>query len=408
MELAANNKKFSYILGLVSLVVVFCVVWLLWFLFMDPNKGLFLKLYTPMYGFALIVALFSGIILMTSVANYYPFSIPREGETNLSRGILLTIVSIVLMLFFVYVLFWGFIGKFGIAYFSPKMIVASGGIGAEAWNGREIASRAIVYFFTAFLWWALFWRLALGDWPWLNADRGTVAWSRLAMVLIFTIITYILMFHPHICYMFYPPQNKAGVEPWWISIAHTGDAFWSLGLVLCSLFWIVASDLCWEGWPWNLIKAETGWGVFIKGLVTALGTIILGIILFWILVKIMNIPWGEAFEGGQYTDGPNFRYLHTGEISGFFILGAFVWSTYFNNVSWFSSPWLKGLIRAVISIIIGILVYLFYYSSATTFFLGKVAGVAQPDDSPLVWTILFLSIILIHRDFWGAWPLRKK
>jgi AAT family amino acid transporter len=404
MEVNTKNQKFSYILGLVSLAVVFCVVWLIWFLFMDPNKGLWMKLYTPMYGFSLVVAWFSAIVLMTSVADYYPFSVPKAGETLVSRGILLTVVSILMMLFLIYGLFWGFIGKFGVAYFSPSMIVASGGIGAEIWNAREIASRAIIYFFVAFLWWALFWRAGFGDWPWLNATRGTLAWSRLVTVLIFTTVTYAILFHPHVCSLFYPPQDKAGVQPWWISFAHTGDAFFCMGIALCSIFWIVISELLWEGRPWNLIKTNS----LLRGVVTMLGTFILGLILFWVLIQVMNIPWGEAFEGGQYTDGPNFRYLHTGEISGFFILAAFILSTYFNNVPRLSSLVARGVVRTIITIAGGVLIYFFYYSPATTFFLGKVAGVAQPDDSPLVWTILFLSIILIHRDFWGAWPLRKK
>ena len=182
METGGKTKTSNYILGLVSLAVVFCVVWLLWFIFMDPNKSWY-QLYTPMYGFSLVVTWFSAIILMTTVADYYPFQLP--GETAFSRGILLTAVSILLMLFLVYVFFWGFIGRLGVAYFSPKSIVAGGGIGAEAFNAREIASRAIVYFFAAFLWWALVWRVGFGDWPWLGANRGTVAWSRLATVLLF-------------------------------------------------------------------------------------------------------------------------------------------------------------------------------------------------------------------------------
>jgi amino acid transporter, AAT family len=404
METGEKPQPFNYLFGLVCLAVVFCVVWLLWFIFMDPNKSWF-KLYTPMYGFSLVVTWFSAIILMTTVADYYPFHLP--GKTTFFRGILLTAVSIFLMLFLVYVFFWGFIGKFGVAYFSPKSIVAGGGIGAEAYNAREIASRAIVYFFGAFLWWALVWRVGFGDWPWLNATRGTVAWSRLVTVLLFSIVTYSLVFHPHVCYLFYPAQTKAGVEPWWISLAKTGDAFFNLGLILCILFWIVISDLLWEGRPWSRLE-RNGQGTLAKGLVTFLGTFILGVILFVILLKVMNIPWGEAFEGGQYTDGPNFRYIHAGEIAGFFILAAFIWSTYFNNAPRLSGLWARGIIRTAISLAGGILIYLFYYSPATTFFLGKVPGVGQPDDSPLVWTILFLSIILVHRDFGGTWPLRKK
>ncbi|MBW1814532.1 MAG: hypothetical protein JRJ39_12930, partial [Deltaproteobacteria bacterium] len=78
----------------------------------------------------------------------------------------MTIVAFILMLLLVYVVFWGFIGKFGIAYFSPDSIVAGGGIGAEPFIARENASIAIIYFFTAFLWIALFWNVGFGRWPW--------------------------------------------------------------------------------------------------------------------------------------------------------------------------------------------------------------------------------------------------
>ena len=44
----------------------------------------------------------------------------------------------------------------------------------------------------------------------------------------------------------------------------------------------------------------------------------------------MNYFWDEAFVGGQYTDGPDFRYIHAGEISGFLMLAAFIWKNYFN------------------------------------------------------------------------------
>ncbi len=91
MEAEKKLQKFNYIAGLVCLAVVFCVVWLLWFIFMDPNKSWY-KLYTPMYGFSLVVTWFSAIILMTTVADYYPFH--RPGKTTFFRGMLLTAVSI--------------------------------------------------------------------------------------------------------------------------------------------------------------------------------------------------------------------------------------------------------------------------------------------------------------------------
>jgi len=52
--------------------------------------------------------------------------------------------------------------------------------------------------------------------------------------------------------------------------------------------------------------------------------------------------------------------------------------------------------------------YAFYYSPLATFFLAKVPGFAQPDDTGLVWTLLFLSIIMIQTDFFAGWPLKKR
>ena len=48
-------------------------------------------------------------------------------------------------------------------------------------------------------------------------------------------------------------------------------------------------------------------------------------------MQIMNYFWDEPFMGGQYTDGPDFRFIHAGEICGFFVLAAFILKHYFNN-----------------------------------------------------------------------------
>jgi len=397
-----NSPRTSNIHGLINLAVVFGIVWLLWYLFMDPNKGLLMKLYTPMYGFSLVVGWFSCIVLLSTVTDGYPFGT----KPSFTRAIVLTGVSFGLMLVVIHLLFWNGIGRFGVAYFSPSSIVASGGTGAEPWNARENCSRALVYFFAAFIWLALFWKLGFGNWPWGKSDRRVIAWSRFIGVSLFTVIAYAVLFHPHVCYLFYPPQSTCGVQPWWISFAGTGDAFFSLGLVLCAIVWIVYSDLLWEGRPWSAL-GKGGEKSFAGGIVTWAGTMVAGIILFYILVKLMIIPWDVPFEGGQYTDAPYFRYLHAGEISGFFLLGAFALKYYFNNWPNTLGLWPRAIIRTAIAMAGGIVAYLWYYSSATTFFLGKVYGYAQPDDTPLVWTILFLCIILIQAEFFNGWPLKK-
>jgi len=404
MENAQQEERgFNYFFGLINFVVVCAIGWFLWYIFMNPNTVM--KLYTPMYGFALLVVLLSSIVLLTNVSGYYPFSPPSEKENRVGKGIVLTIVAIVLMLFIHYVVFWNFLGKFGIAYFSPDSIVAAGGTGAEPYNAREQASTAIVYFFTAFLWLALFWNLGFGRWPWQKADRGTLAFSRLFTIFFFVNIIYSILYHPHVCYLFYPAQDKAGVAPWWESFTQTGSAFFGLGLALCSLFWTVASDHLWEGYPWKSIREE---GSFWKGIVTFAGTLALGAILLWVLLQIFIAIWSEPFMGGQYTDGPDFRLIHAGEIAGFFILATFILKTYFNNFPNLAGIWPRAIIRTLIAVAGGMLFYWFYYSPLATFFLAKVPGFAQPGDTPLVFTLLFLCVVLIQRDFFYNWPLQRR
>ena len=402
---AETERTFNYFFGLINLLIVFCIVWLLWYIFMNPNTVM--KLYTPMYGFSLVVGFLAAIVLLSKVAGSYPFpEVSTETFGPVQRGLAMTGIAFLLMLFLVYIFFWGFIGKFGIAYFSPQSIIASGGQGAEIYNARENASTAIVYYFTAFLLTALFWSTGFGRWPWQDNDRGVAAWSRLFAVTFFSAIIYILLFHPHVCYLFYPAQDKAGVESWWGDFAGTGSAFFGLGLVLCILFWIVTSDLLWEGYPWKYLEKK-GESTFLKGGCVCVGTVVLGVILLIVLMKVMNYFWDEPFMGGQYTDGPDFRFIHAGEICGFFVLAAFILKNYFHNFPNIKTLWLRASLRTLLAIGGGMLFYWFYYSPLSTFFLAKVPGIAQPGDTSLVWTILFLSVIMVQADFFEGWPLKK-
>ncbi|MCP3873994.1 MAG: hypothetical protein GY699_12660 [Desulfobacteraceae bacterium] len=400
-----SENRFNYLLGLASTVGVFCIVWFLWYVFMHPDG--ILRLYTPMYGFSLVVVFFSALLLIKDIFEFYPFTISNPSDQNvLTRGILSTIAAVLIMSFLFYIVFWGFFGKFGITYFSPYSIIAAGSQGAEIWNAREISSKAILYFFTAFLWITITWNIGFGRWPWHRCDRGVLVWSRLFTILFFVIIAYTVLFHPNVCHLFYPAQVNAGVESWWMSFADTGSAFFSLGLLLCALFWAITSDLLWEGYPWRFL-AKKDEGSLLKGVGTFIVTTVLGIIMLMVLLKIMNYFWDEPFMGGQYTDGPDFRFLHAGEISGFLILSVFILKNYFNNFPNTKFLALNAVIRTLIVIGGGVLFHLFYYSNATVLILGKVPGIAQPADAPLVWIILFLSMIVVHIDFFDGWPLKK-
>jgi hypothetical protein len=398
-----ERKGAGPLFGLVNLVAAFALVSVLWYVFLHPNGVM--ALYTPMYGFSLIVAFVAAIILISKVIDCYPLHDTPAGDAV--RGTVLTIEALVVMWVLVYGFFWGFIGRLGITYFSPYSIVRAGGTGAEIFNARENASTAIVYVLTAFLWVAMSWTAGFGKWPWKGASTGGRALAKLSTVGLLSIIVYVVLFHPHVSYLFYPAQTMAGVEPWWSGFAQTSSAYFNLGLLLCVVLWIVISDLLWEGYPWKLLDAG-GQGSFGRGIFALVGTIALGVISFWIMLKVMDHFWFEPFEGGQYTDAPYFRYLHAGEISGFVILAAFIVKTYFNNIIDAGPLVVRALVRTVLAGVGGGLFYLFYYSPASTMLLGKVPGIAQPEDTPLVWTLLFLSVVMIQAEFFRGWPLTRR
>ena len=316
------------------------------------------------------------------------------------------VLSLAIMYVIYYLWFWLFVGKLGVAYFSPLALVAGGGTGAEPWNAREWSSTAILYFGTAFLWWALVWNLGFGRWPWQNDSRWVVGWSRLFVVSFFSIVTFAVLFHPHVCMLFPEAQKMAGAKPWWEIWASTNSAFFSLGVVLCTLFWVVFSDLFWEGRPWSWLE-RGGEANLAKGIITVLGTLFLGLVLVYILSAIFNAIWMEPYQGGQYTDGPDWRFIHMGEVSGFCVLFAFIWKYYFNNWPNGLPLLLRAIIRSLIGVAGGLLTYWFYYSPLAVVVLGKVPGRAQPDDQPLVWTLLFLAVLLMQVQFFHNWPLRR-
>lgn len=386
--------------GLVNLAVVFALVTGLWYVFLHPN-GIY-ALYTPMYGFSLVVAVVAAIVLIARVGEFFPLQSLKLADPL--RGILFTAAAIGLAIVIVHGFFWNFLGRFGVTYFSPWSIIAAGGVGAEFLNARENASTAIIYLLAAFLWIALFWSIGFVRWPWVKASVGVRAWSRFASIALIAIVLYAVLFHPHVCALFYPAQTMAGVPPWWAGFAQTASAYFSLGLVLCTVLWIVVSDVLWEGWPWRLFD-RVGEGSFARGLFALIGTVVLGLVTAWIALTVMNAVWMEPFEGGQYTEAPYFRYLHAGEIAGFGMLGAFIARAYLDAPVRRLPAVPRLAVRMLLAALFAAAAYLFYYSSAGTALLGRVPGIGQPEDTPLVWTLLFIAVVLCQMEFFRGWPL---
>ena len=382
--------------GAVNLAAAFALTWALWYVLLHPNGVL--KLYTPMYGFSLVAVLVAVLVAMGPGAEGWPFRAWRAPAPV--RGAVATLAAVALTAAVVHGFFWGFLGRFGVTYFSPHAIVAAGGVGAEFFNARENASTAIVYLADAFLWAALVLALGFGPWPWEATTRGVRAASRFAVAALLAVVAYAVLFHPHVTQLFFPAQTMAGVPPWWADFAQTGSAYFNLGWTMSAIAALVVADVVWAGAPWRALGGERAWA---RGLVAFAGSLAAGAAFFAVALRGMTAAWGEAFQGGQYTDAPYFRYLHAAEIAGFVVLAAFALDSYFGAARGTAGR----LVRTVAVGAAAALLHVYYYSGAATRMLGKVPGMGQPEDTPLVYTLLFLAVVLVQRELFDGWPLRR-
>ena len=392
--------------GIVTFVFLAALNVAAWYIFFNP-KGI-MRLYTPMYGFSMVVVLLASVVILSDVFEYWPVRTKLTERLSAAQGAMLTVLSLALMALIIFVFFYRFIGKYGITYFSPAALIATGETGAEAYSSRENASTAIIYFFTAFIWTATLWRAGFQKWPWtqVKEDAGVLGLSRLFAVSFFSIIAYIIFFHPHVGYLFYPPQKMAAVAPWWEGIADTNSAYVHLGWMICCVAAVLLSEILWEGYPWKAFRGRGGEGSLFSGLAILSGIILLGLVIFVLMVKGMEAYWGKPFVGGQYTDAPYFRYLHAGEMAGFLMMGVLVVSTYLGNLFHGGPLLVRAAVRTVVAVALAAGFLWFYYTIGPRV-LGQVPGLAQPEDTPLCWTFFMVSFMLMHRNFFLSYRFHR-
>lgn len=396
-----TDERFNYLLGILFFVGFVLLNLVLWRLFFAPTHGV-MKLFTPMYGLSIVAVLLGCILCLTDIFEL------TNGGGKIVRGLLLTIGSLAAFYLVYYGFFWNFLGKYGVAYFNPQSIIDAGGTGAEIWNARENASTAVTYLATAFIFVALLWNIGLEKFPWNAGTRAVVGWSRFFAISFFAVILYAVLYHPHVTAMFVPKQSFAGVEPWWESVAMTSSAFYHLGWMLMSVAVLALFAETFGGGAPSSLPATGGKAILrlAAALVLSVG---LGFALLYVLEMVMTLSWGEPFMGGNYTDDPRFRHLHVAEIAVFAIASGYLWQTYFSNWPTRLPALIGHAVRLAIVLLLTGGFWLFYYNdSIGPKFVDRVPGIGNMDDTALCWGLMTVAMLLVHRKFFGGWPMRRQ
>lgn len=384
---------------IVSFLVVAAIFYVSWWIFMDP-RGV-LRLYTPQVGYMYTRWMLIVAIWMVYLFQYWPFKRKWLEKTHpVIKGIVLTAVLAGILLILIQGFFFGLIGNFAISYFSPERMIE---MGVPQFFALEYASLACLMFASLMSWLSPAWPVAFENRPWDKLKQPALGLTVLAISFMISIVIYMLTMHSHMAILFYPWQQYTAVTPpWWMDFAGTVSGNFHIAWIMsCTVVvWLV--ETIWERWPFSEIKKPGT-----RGVVTFFGIILLAFAFAFGVYYLQELRWGPAIMGDRYMDDPGWRWLHVGETLVFFLLPAMFINFYCGN---WPQKWSKPVnwtIRTILTLVLGIAVYYFYYQTGHLY-LGVQKDMAHAQQFPMVPTIWFINMMLVHHWFMDNWPGFKK
>lgn len=385
---------------IVSFLFVAAIFYASWWVLMDP-RGL-LRLYTPQVGYMYTRWVLIIAIWMVYLFHYWPFKRSWLEKTHpVIKGVILTAVLTGVLLILIQGFFIGFLGNYAITYFSPTRMVEQ--LGITEFFALEYASLAILMFAALASWLSPAWPVAFENRPWQKLKQPALGATILAVTFFLSTIIYLATMHSHMAILYYPWQEFTAVTaPWWMNFAGTVSGNFHIAWIMCCTVVVWLVETIWERWPFSAIK-----GPGLRGFATFFGIIVIAFALAFGFYFAQELAFGPAIMGDRYIDDPGWRWLHVGEMAVFFLLPAMFINFYCGN--WpqkFSKP-VNWTIRTALTAVLGVAVYYLYYQTGHLF-LGVQREMAHAQQYPMVPTIWFINMMLIHHWFMDNWPGFKK
>jgi AAT family amino acid transporter len=387
--------------GLACLVFQIVAIFVIWWIFFS-NAGIF-KLYTPLLGFSLVVWTLLIILWQVELFDFWPFRRSFLDNANpIGKGLALSLTTIVVYLVLVMGVVFLLIGNLGVTYFNWSSLTQYGEFGQDLTSARETASWAMLSLSVPFFLISTWFMFGIGKdlFPELKQPRrGIAMWCMIAVI---SVILYAIFFHPHIGSMFYPQQIYTAVPPWWQGIAHTRSAEFSLGILFLSVVAVFLTIHLWDGRPFTLVSRQPWRFIFL-----AVGSLVLGYVIFRIQLYIFDYLWYEAYIGGQNEANFGWRYSHTVTMANFVLVVAILQNTLFGQAYARLSGVVRGILKTVVAVVVGLLFAWAYYSWGPQL-LGVSSGVSHPSENAAAFLIMIINLLLIQDFFMDRWPGYRK
>ena len=384
--------------AIVTLIFTCALFYGTWWIFQDPRG--WLRFYTPFKGYKYAIWWLLAIIWMVYLFNFWPFRRSwLEKASPLLKGAVLTVVSVGVLLVFVKIFFEGILGHLGLAYFSPGRVMAMKLPYLTEFFAIEYASFASLMFATIAIWLSPSWVVACEESPWQELKQPAKGVSIFVMTFLLSTIVYFVTAHSHMGILSYPWEYFTSIAPpWWEKFAHTVSGNFHVSWILCCVATLWVIETIWERYPFKLIKNNRA-----RRLTAFFGIIIIAFIMSFFLYFAQELTWGPVIRGTRRDFAPDWRWLHVGEMAILFLVPALFIKFYMNN--WprkFSIP-VNILIRTIIMVIVGTLLYFGYYRYSYHF-LGTQKGFSHPQQFPLIPIIWLICFWLVNHWFMDNWP----
>jgi len=381
--------------ALVNLAFLAIVFYSTWWIFQDP-RGL-LRMYTPYVGYMYCRWLLVTLIWVAYIFSYWPFKRSWLEKTHpLTKGIVLTAFTWVIMMVLIKGFFYGILGNLAIAYFNPAQLEK---IGITGFYALEYSSEAILLFAAIASWLSPAWVLAFEEAPWKSLTQPTKGFTIWLATFFLATIIYFVTMHPHMGILYYPWQEFTSVSPpWWENFANTVSGNFSIGWIMCCTVTVWLYESIWERYPFCLIRNDT-----LRRFSAFFGIIAISLAMAAFFYFGQELVWGEAIRGTRRDFAPDWRWLHVGEMAIFLMLPA-LWLKFYHG-NWpnkFSTP-VNIVVRTAITIVGAVAVYWLYYKTAHLF-LGTQKGFSHPQQFPMIPMIWFINFMLINYWFMDGWP----
>ena len=407
------------ITGIIATASAFLIALVTWYFLFNPQAKIGLRLYTPLYGYMYDRWLLICCIWMAYVFDYTLFFKRKWAETwhPLKKGVVLTLITVGVMLFTIYVVFDLILGRLGIPYFSFKTLKDVGELVPTGTPGhitefyaREYVSLALLMVAAIASWLSPAIPVYFEYWPWRGKLKQPVLGATILIVtMFFTFYLFFILMHPHMGILYVPWQvftarlmTPEKIGTWWYDIAGTLHGNFNVAWIMAMTCTIWYFESVWERQPFFTVVRKQPW----RGLVSFIGTTLFALGTFWALFALFGTVLGPPTEGAFRRAGYMWRYLHVAEWFIFWLCGALTLTFFFDN--WprkWSTP-VNWVIRNILMVLGGLAMAWFYYELGPKL-LGTTIGLDQPEQYPMVWGIWYVNILLLMNWFFDNWPFYK-